>query len=148
MEAGKFCLREEPRDAKDLVHRTVVFPKVIKKRAIFLDITRNGATVRTKGVVTVCRKLDSDISLVGYTASRKVGTAVVRNFAKRRLRYLVREFCDKILPGYAFVFIATTSTTAMKFADLKLDFLYALKKFKCCKRKHVKRDFYKNDKTI
>ena len=130
------------------MHKSTVFTKVIKKRAIFLDITRNGATVRTKGVVTVCRKLDTDVSLVGYTASRKVGTAVKRNFAKRRLRSLVREFCDKILPGYAFVFIATTGTTTMKFVDLKSDFLYALNKFKCCERKRDKRNFYSNDKTL
>ena len=148
MAEGKCCPQGEPRVESDLVHKSVVFPKVIKKRAVFLDITRNGVTVRTKGVVTVCKKLDVDISLVGYTASRRIGTAVKRNFAKRRLRSLVHKYYNNILPGYAFVLIATTSTTTMKFADLKLDFLYALKKFKCCEKKHDKRDFYSNDKTL
>ena len=105
-----------------------MFPKIIKKRAVFLDINRNGTSVRTKGIVVVCRKIGDRISLVGYTASRKVGGAVQRNFAKRRMRVLVREYLEEFLPGYAFIFIANVNTVVMPFADLKADFVYSLKK--------------------
>ena len=105
-----------------------MLPRTIKKRAMFLNVTRQGTSVRTKGIVAVCRRLDVPYSLVGYTASRKVGSAVERNFAKRRMRALVREFCDKFLPGYAFVFIANANTVGMRFADLKADFVYSLTK--------------------
>ncbi len=105
-----------------------VFPKTIKRRAMFLSVMRQGTAVRTRGVVSVCQHIDALYPFVGYTASRKVGNAVKRNFAKRRLRALVREFSDEFLPGCAFVFIANTRTTEMKFAELKSAFCYSLRK--------------------
>ena len=105
-------------------------PRTIKKRAMFLSIMKEGTAVRTKGVVSVCQRIEASYPFVGYTASRRVGNAVKRNFAKRRMRALVREFSSEFLPGYAFVFIANARTAAMKFAELKSDFCYALKKSK------------------
>ena len=145
---GKFCLREELRGAKDLVHKPVVFPKVIKKRAMFVDINRRGTSVRTKGIVAVCLKIDGQDAFVGYTASRRVGSAVKRNFAKRRMRELVREFAEEFLPGCAFVFIANVNTTVMKFADLKSDFVYSLRKSRNCEIWHDRKDFCSNDKAL
>ena len=95
---------------------------------MFLSVMRQGTAVRTKGVVSVWLRIDTLDPFVGYTASRKVGNAVSRNFAKRRMRALVHEFRDEFLPGYAFVFIANTRTTEMKFSELRSSFCYALRK--------------------
>jgi len=97
---------------------------------MFLNIMRRGSAVKTRGMVSVCARLDNSCSLVGYTASRKVGNAVRRNFAKRRMRALVHEFSDEFLPGYAFVFIANARTAEMRFTELKSDFYYSFKKSK------------------
>ena len=107
-----------------------MLPRTIKKRAMFLNVMRHGTIARTKGVVSICQRIDASCSFVGYTASRRVGNAVKRNFAKRRMRALIREFSNEFSPGYAFVFIANTRTTEMKFAELKSDFCYSLKKSK------------------
>lgn len=107
-----------------------MFPKTIKKHAMFVAVTKQGTFARTKGIVTVCRQINVPCSLVGYTASRKVGGAVKRNFAKRRMRALVREFCDEFVPGYAFVFIANFRTPEMKFSDLRANFRSSIKKAK------------------
>ena len=80
--------------------------------------------------MSLCLKSSEDSSFVGYTASKKVGNAVSRNFAKRRLRSLVQEFCQELDSGYFFVFIATRKTIALEFSQLKSDFLYCLKKAK------------------
>ena len=66
---------------------------------------------------------------IGYTASRKVGNAVARNRAKRRLRALASE----IMPGEAaegrdYVLIARAETVSRPFADLRGDLLQALRR--------------------
>lgn len=99
-----------------------MFPKVIKKRYVFLDIANHGNSAKAKGIVAVCLKMSIPDSLVGYTASKRVGNAVKRNFAKRRMRALVREFSDFFMRGDTFVFIANRNTVDMKFSDLKNDF--------------------------
>lgn len=107
-----------------------MFPKTIKKHAVFVTVTKQGTFAKTRGIVAVCQRVDTPYSLVGYTASRKVGSAVKRNFAKRRMRALVREFCDEFVPGYAFVLIANFRTPEIKFSDLRANFKNSIRKAK------------------
>jgi ribonuclease P protein component len=65
---------------------------------------------------------------VGFTASRRVGNAVVRNRAKRRLR----AAADEILPrdghgGMDYVLIARQGTGERRYADLVGDLEAALR---------------------
>ena len=107
-----------------------MIPKTVKKRATFVDVSRNGFPVRTRGVVSICKATNDEVPLVGYTASRKVGNSVLRNYARRRLRALVREFSTEFVPGCVYVFIATKRTVELKFSDLRSDFAYSLRKAK------------------
>ncbi|HSM96525.1 MAG TPA: ribonuclease P protein component [Rhizomicrobium sp.] len=64
---------------------------------------------------------------VGFTASRKVGNAVARNRAKRRLRAAAAA----VLPlhgrgGHDYVLVARTATLTRAFADLLNDLSGAL----------------------
>lgn len=65
---------------------------------------------------------------VGFTASRKIGNAVCRNRAKRRLRALVREMMpSRARPGWDYVLVARPgATVARDFADLRRDLESAL----------------------
>lgn len=45
-------------------------------------------------------------SRFGFSVSRRIGKAVARNRAKRRLREIVRQRQNNIRPGYDMVFIA------------------------------------------
>jgi ribonuclease P protein component len=66
---------------------------------------------------------------VGFTVSRKVGTAVARNRAKRRLRELVRETMPvHAAPGHDYVLIGRAATVSRPFALLRQDLELALKR--------------------
>ena len=66
---------------------------------------------------------------VGYTASRRVGNAVQRNRARRRLKALAGEVLPELgRPGYDYVLIARASTPSRPFAALTQDLRRALTK--------------------
>jgi len=66
---------------------------------------------------------------LGLTVSRKVGNAVVRNRAKRRLREMARLcISPEKLAGFDIVLIARASAAERDFSLLKQDFLQGLEK--------------------
>lgn len=65
---------------------------------------------------------------VGLTCSRKIGNAVIRNRAKRRLRALVQAVMpDNALAGWDYVLVGRPETTITRpFAQLQTDLARAL----------------------
>jgi ribonuclease P protein component len=65
---------------------------------------------------------------VGFTCSKKVGNAVARNRAKRRLRAVAREVLnDAGQPGWDYVLIGRAGQTGTRpYAALRDDLLQAL----------------------
>jgi len=65
----------------------------------------------------------------GLTASGKVGIAVIRNRARRRLRALAVEVLPPhAAPGHDYVLIARGTTITRDFSDLRGDLTTALQK--------------------
>ncbi|CUI31740.1 ribonuclease P [Cognatishimia activa] len=86
---------------------------------------------------------DPDAVRVGFTCSKKVGNAVARNHAKRRMREVARAILTtRGKPGWDYVLIGRAETTAERpFEDLKGDLIFALKKVHAPhQRSHSKRD--------
>ena len=100
---------------------------VLKKRSEFLYV-RNGLYSAKGGVVVQMREnADRDGIGVGFTATKKIGNAVIRNRAKRRLREVARTLLPELgLTGHDYVFIARDSTTARQWTDLLDDTRKAL----------------------
>lgn len=71
----------------------------------------------------------TDIIRVGFTTSKKVGSAVERNRARRRLRALAAEILpQKAAPGYDLVIIGRRNTITRAWDDLQQDLSTALQK--------------------
>jgi ribonuclease P protein component len=58
---------------------------------------------------------------VGFVVSRAVGTAVIRNRVKRRLRALLVEYLDVLPEGSLFVVRANPAAASARQADLAAD---------------------------
>ncbi|KAA0687031.1 ribonuclease P protein component [Azospirillum brasilense] len=66
---------------------------------------------------------------LGLTASRKVGNAVVRNRARRRLREAARQILTAhAAPGHDFVLVARAATAERPWTELVGDLIAALKR--------------------
>ena len=67
---------------------------------------------------------------VGFTCSKKIGNAVARNRAKRRLRALAAEIMPLGgRPGWDYVLVGRPDATVSRdFADLCRDLAHALRK--------------------
>ena len=98
----------------------------IKSRADFLR-ARSGRRHGTISLaVEACRspdgKAEPGMARVGFTASRRVGGAVQRNRAKRRLRALARSVVAVLgREGHDYVLIARTQMLTRGFAELEND---------------------------
>jgi len=109
-----------------------IFPKTIKKRVDFLKVSKNGKKIFTKGFVLqkYKRTMDSekDTIRIGFTITKKIGGAVVRNKIKRRFRAIMREIFAKYLKkNYDYVIIANKKSLIMDYKELKSDFIKTVK---------------------
>ena len=104
--------------------------ETLKKRADFLRAAKG--VRRVEGAITLetCRRPEDAEAgwRIGFTASRKIGNAVARNRAKRRLR----AAASQLLPllgrgGHDYVLVARASTGARPFEALLNDVTMALK---------------------
>jgi len=73
---------------------------------------------------------------VGFTASRKVGNAVKRNRARRRLKALVAEMiASGANPGLDLVLIARPATVDRPFDELRRDLQQSLQRTKAARKR-------------
>jgi ribonuclease P protein component len=103
-------------------------PPRLKRRAEFLAVAGKGAKAPMPGLVLqLMPRADDAPFRVGFTVTKKVGNAVVRNRTKRRLREAVRLGLDpQAHRGFDLVVIGRDKTAARPFSDLIDDLRRAL----------------------
>lgn len=115
--------------------KAMVSPRIetLRKRADFL----RAASARRQGTAGFLLQARQrapedaaapDLVRVGYTCSKKIGNAVARNRAKRRLRAIARAVLPRLaLPGWDYVLVGRPEATiARDFAALIADLERAL----------------------
>jgi len=99
----------------------------LTKRQDFILASR-GLKHSCETMIVQIKKNNLGIIRVGFTCSKKVGNAVVRNRAKRRLRAIAREALPNLgRLGFDYVLIGRYgATVSTEFKTLKNDFISAL----------------------
>lgn len=102
----------------------------LKKRSDFLRL-RAGKRYSTKSLVLETKasveRAKTEVPRVGYTVTKKVGNAVVRNRIRRRLRDVVSQtFPAKALPNHDYVIIGKYGALTQNFASIVKDLEQAL----------------------
>lgn len=104
--------------------------KRLKRRADFLRVAAKGRKAPVHGLVLqALTRADTEPARVGFTVTRKIGNAVARNRARRRLKEAARMVLQgQALTGVDLVLIGREATGSRKFADLLDDLRRALAK--------------------
>lgn len=107
-------------------------PGRLRRRADYLRV--QGAEIRAARpglLLQAAPGADSETLNLGFTASRKVGNAVLRNRARRRLKALAADVFPKYArPGHDYVLVARKDTPARPFAELRRDLEQALRRLR------------------
>jgi ribonuclease P protein component len=107
----------------------------IKKRKDFLVAFNSGKKFITGSfILQMVKRAEAHIVpagevRVGFTVTKKMGNAVIRNRIKRRLREAVRHALAKRgIAGHDYVIISRHKALTCDFADLTRDMEYAFRK--------------------
>lgn len=106
-------------------------PIRIKKRKIFVQVNKAQTKIVTLGLVLQYAKNENGQIRIGFTTTKRLGHAVVRNRIRRRLREVVRLTPETgTFAGYDLVIVGRTATATREFSKLKGDFTYALRQIR------------------
>lgn len=104
---------------------------VLKKRKDFVRVAKGVSKVTRTAILQAAPSLSENIVApkIGYTTTKKIGKANVRNRARRRMRAVIRE----LLPVYGmdnveYVLIGRHNTHYCPYKELRSDIKWALKK--------------------
>ena len=114
----------------DSLERPAVPPPLrLRRRGDFLAAARGVFRAMPAVVVQMRKRGDEGPARIGFTATKRIGKAVRRNRARRRLKEAVRLLPEGfLLPGRDYVFIARDDTAACPFQQLMRQLRSALKK--------------------
>ena len=106
----------------------------LKRRPEFLAVAASRRRWVAPGLILQAARRPEDSKVppsprIGFTASRKVGIAVRRNRARRRLKAAAEAVLPKAgQPGFDYVVIARNETLTRAFAELVADLETALRR--------------------
>ena len=101
----------------------MLFTEPLKQNHVFRKLYARGKNAVGPFVVVYCMKNGTRQNRLGVTASTKLGHAVVRNKARRRLRECYRLHEQELKPGYDLILVARSRSVTVEFARLEASFL-------------------------
>jgi ribonuclease P protein component len=109
--------------------------EIIRKRAEFLAVAASGKRWVASGFILQISDPHPPTLTVrfGLTASKKIGNAVTRNRARRRLRALAAEIMPHAASIHDYVFVARLTTPDCLYDSLRQDLIKGLQRMKVWK---------------
>jgi ribonuclease P protein component len=99
----------------------------LRRRAEFTRVYERGTRLRGRFMTCFALPNGLDSPRLGIAASRKIGNAVIRNRAKRRIRELYR--LAKPLKAIDIVFVPRRELVKAAWPELEADYRAALQRF-------------------
>ena len=106
----------------------------LKKSSDFRRLYTRGKSAVSSSLVVYCRRNRLDRNRFGFTVSKKLGKAVVRNRVRRRLREIARLNNDRLLPGYDIILVARGRAVHEKYRKLNDAYL------QCCRELGIRKE--------
>ncbi|MGI5843558.1 MAG: ribonuclease P protein component [Candidatus Xenobium sp.] len=97
--------------------------KTLKKPRDFDRVFRQGRSVAAQHLVLYCLKRPRPGGRVAFCVSKKLGSAVVRNHVRRRLREVYRLNQEKLATRWDVILLARPLALSASFQDLEKEFL-------------------------
>ena len=94
----------------------------LKKNHEFRRLYHKGASAVGNGMVLYARKNRLGSNRIGFTVSVKLGNAVIRNRARRRLREVYRLQLPNMKSGWDIVVVARSRCLTMPWKNLNATF--------------------------
>lgn len=120
---------------------------ILKKRRDFLRAAKDITVIFHNVMLQAARPLSGveHPARIGFTATKRLGKANVRNRTKRRLRAVVREIYGKYaLDNVDYVLVGRYDTPCCPFDNLRNDIIRAFKKI----NKEIKQENISDEKAI
>ena len=103
--------------------------ETLKKNKEFNLVYNQGKSIASKYLVLYYyNKNDTDQIKAGFSISKRIGKAVVRNKLRRRLKEIIRDEEDNLKKGYNIIFIARKPVINLDFHKIKKDVKKLFKK--------------------
>jgi ribonuclease P protein component len=104
-------------------------PQRLKRRREFLRLAAKGRKAAVHGLVLQALPNGASVTRLGFTVTKKVGNAVVRNRTRRRLKEAARLLLrERSVVGYDLVVIGRDTTRSRPFDALISDLARAIDK--------------------
>lgn len=100
----------------------------IRKRREYKSVYSKGRKEVGRNLILYTWLHGRDEQRFGITVTRKIGTAVVRNRAKRRIREVIRQEMPFSGVGGDFVVVVRKGMTEATFHEIREELLYLVKK--------------------
>ena len=106
----------------------MIVTQSLKNNRDFRRLYSKGKTAVSSYMAVYCRKNHLSHNRLGLTASVKLGNAVKRNRARRRMRELYRTHESQFKTGYDIVLVARTRIITGQYASIQHSFLHLMEK--------------------
>lgn len=100
----------------------------LRKNEDFQRVYKNAVASHNREFTILYRRNEMDRNRYGFSISKKMGKAHVRNLLKRRLREIVRQNLEVFPQGVDVIILPKPVTTSMNYRQLEKSLLHCARK--------------------